>query len=220
MSKRKSETTDSLKLIVLVAPADGNTGWYQARLDGDDRVLCVSRTPFFDAARTLVAAGYSPDTILILRHVGSDTDSLRARLGTAASLTVEETGYGPQIRRGKPFSTVDDADHRAEQTGGDEMYPIDPLPGSLRSAFDEGHEQIGFGICKKKYLFVAEYDEWPFVKGMLFVADDEPDMWIVIAGSGDEYAGDNPPEPWKGLPDFMAEKIAWAACLYSLNDDE
>jgi hypothetical protein len=56
MSKPKSETTDLLKLIVLVAPAEsGSTDWYQARLDGGDRVVCVSKTPFFDAARTLVA---------------------------------------------------------------------------------------------------------------------------------------------------------------------
>ena len=54
---------------------------------------------------------------------------------------------------------------------------------------------------------------------MLFVADDEPDIWIPIAVSGDEHAGDNP-EPWKGLPDFMAEKIVWAAGLHSLNGDE
>ena len=82
------------------------------------------------------------------------------------------------------------------------------------------NEQICFGIREKEYLFVAEYDEWPFVKGMLFVEHDEPDMWIPIADSGDEYAGDIPPEPWKGLPDFMVGKIAWAAGFHSLNDDE
>jgi hypothetical protein len=40
------------------------------------------------------------------------------------------------------------------------------------------------------------------------------------ADSGDEYAGEYPPEPWKGLPDFMAEKIAWAAGMHGLSDDQ
>ena len=92
------------KIIVTSAP---HHPWcYEARLDGHDRVLCVSRKPFFDAARKLIAQGYDPDSTLSLRHAGSDTDSLRGRLGTAASLTVEETGYGPQLRRWKPISTL------------------------------------------------------------------------------------------------------------------
>jgi hypothetical protein len=65
---------------------------------------------------------------------------------------------------------------------------------------------------------LAEYDERPFVKGLFFAACDEPDIWIPIADSGDEYAGDCPPEPWKGLPYFIAEKIASAASLYHLNE--
>jgi hypothetical protein len=47
-----------------------------------------------------------PNDLLMLRHAGSDTDSLRAKLGTAASLTVKETGYGPQLQPWKPFSTL------------------------------------------------------------------------------------------------------------------
>jgi hypothetical protein len=100
------------------------------------------------------------------------------------------------------------------------MHPIQSLPDSLRSAFDEGHNQISFAIREKEYLFVADYDERPFVKGMLFVADDEPEIWIPIADSGDEYAGDDSPEPWKGLPGFMAEKIAWAASMHGLSADQ
>lgn len=41
---------------------------------------------------------------------------------------------------------------------------------------------------------------------MLFVADYEPEMWTPIADLGEEYAGDDPPEPWNGVPGFMAEK--------------
>ena len=104
--ERRSDERLASTLSVIVTPIPSGTGRYQARLDGDDRVLCVSRTPFFDAARKLVADGHDADITLSLRHAGSDTDSLRARLGTAASLTVEETGYGPQLRRWKPISTL------------------------------------------------------------------------------------------------------------------
>ena len=91
------------------------------------------------------------------------------------------------------------------------MHPLESLPDSLRSAFDEGHNQISFGLREKEYLFVADSNERRFVKGMLFVADDEPEIWIPIADSGDGYVGDDPPEHWKrllglwlGLPACMA----------------
>jgi hypothetical protein len=100
------------------------------------------------------------------------------------------------------------------------MHSFEALPDSLRSAFDEGHSQISFAIREKEHLFLAEYDERPFVKGMLFVADDEPEIWTPIADSGEEYAGDDPPEPWKGLPGFMAEKIAWAANMHVLSTEQ
>jgi len=92
--------------MVIATPAPRGAGRFEARLDGDDHVLCVSRTPFFDAARELVADSYDPNVTLFLRHAGSDTDCLRASLGTAASLTVEETPYGPKVRRWMPISTL------------------------------------------------------------------------------------------------------------------
>ena len=78
MSKRDLSSVASL--IVVATPAPRGAGRFEARLDGHDRVLCVSRTPFFDAARELIAQGYDPDATLILRHAGSETDCLRARL--------------------------------------------------------------------------------------------------------------------------------------------
>lgn len=100
------DVNDRQSLTVIITPAPCGTGRYEACLDGDDHVLSVSQTPFFDAARKLISQGYDPDTTLILRHAGSETDSLRAELGTAASLTVEETAYGPRVRRWKPISTL------------------------------------------------------------------------------------------------------------------
>jgi hypothetical protein len=104
MSKRDLSSVASL--IVVATPAPGGGGRFEARVDGHDRVLCVSRTPFFDAARELLAQGYDTNDLLMLRHAGSNTDSLRAKLGTAASLTVKETGYGPHVQPWKPFSTL------------------------------------------------------------------------------------------------------------------
>ncbi len=104
MSKRDLSSIASI--IVVAAPAPRGAGRFEARLDGHVRVLCVSRTPFLTAARKLVGQGYDPGITLILRHAGSDTDSLRAKLGTAASLTVKKTRYGPQLQPWKPFKTL------------------------------------------------------------------------------------------------------------------
>ena len=57
----------------------------------DGSVLCISRQPFLDGARTLIAVGYSPDIMLFGRRKGSPNWSLRGRLGDAAKLTVDET---------------------------------------------------------------------------------------------------------------------------------
>src|SRR5262245_2073796 len=45
------------KLPVIVTPTSCHIGHYAARLDGDGRVLCVSRTPFFDTARKTPSRG-------------------------------------------------------------------------------------------------------------------------------------------------------------------
>jgi hypothetical protein len=104
MSKRNLSGVASLKITV--TPAPRGAGRFEARLDDDNHVLCESRTPFFDAARKLVADGYDRNATLILRHAGSDMDCLKARLGTAASLSVEETDYGPKVRHWKPIPTL------------------------------------------------------------------------------------------------------------------
>jgi hypothetical protein len=103
MSKRKLADAT---LTITLSPAPRPHGNYEARLEGDDRILCVSSTPFCDAARQLIAEGYDSRAILVLRHAGSDEDCLRANLRTAASLTVEETKYGPRFRLWKPMPAL------------------------------------------------------------------------------------------------------------------
>jgi hypothetical protein len=65
MSKR--ELNRKASLIVVATPAPYSAGRFEARLDGDDRILCVSRTPFIDAARKLLADAICEPRIGILR---------------------------------------------------------------------------------------------------------------------------------------------------------
>ena len=79
---------------------------FQARLEGDDRILCVSHQPFVDAARVLVEEGYDPTAILTMRHVGSETIALTAQLGAAAKRIVEEgPSDGPRFVQHAPWSS-------------------------------------------------------------------------------------------------------------------
>jgi hypothetical protein len=69
------------------------------------RLLLISRTPFLDSARLLLAEGIKPATRLVMRHYGSSEDSLRATVGAAAKLTVKETGYAPKFAPWAAFPT-------------------------------------------------------------------------------------------------------------------
>jgi len=48
------------------------------------------RQPLLDAARELLRLGADPDAILVIRRFGNSTESLLARIGVWASLTVKE----------------------------------------------------------------------------------------------------------------------------------
>jgi hypothetical protein len=73
---------------------------YDARLIGEEKLLCSSNTVFLDAARLLLRSGRAkPDDVLIMMHAGSATKALRATIGVAAKLTVEERDAGPHSAR-------------------------------------------------------------------------------------------------------------------------
>jgi len=102
--------TEKLVIIIKPEPRDPSRPpqgqRYEARLEGCDSVLCVSRTPFFDAGRALIKQGYDPDSRLVMRHDGSATQALRGKLGIAAKLTVKEYDDGrspPTFARYRPF---------------------------------------------------------------------------------------------------------------------
>jgi hypothetical protein len=88
-----------IQLNIVVRPAPGQPGVFEARLDSEPDVLCVSREPLFDAARVLMALGHDPRSILRMRHFGKSEVALTARLSVAASLTIEQSAFGPVARR-------------------------------------------------------------------------------------------------------------------------
>ena len=69
---------------------------------GTDPFASRGRQPFLDAARVLIAAGYDPDNWLEGWRPGATAFALRARLGIAAGLTVDETKT--VFAKWKPFS--------------------------------------------------------------------------------------------------------------------
>jgi hypothetical protein len=84
--------------VVIVVSSTKSAGHFQARLQQSNEVLVQnSRQPFVDAARVLVKRGQDPDALLVMKRLGSDIVALRAPLGKAAKLTVEEGPHGPRI---------------------------------------------------------------------------------------------------------------------------
>jgi hypothetical protein len=88
----------AIRPVVIVASSTKSAGHFQAKLQYTDQVLVQkSRQPFLDAARVLVEKGYDPNVLLVMKHLGSDIIALRAPLGKAAKLTVEEGPHGPRF---------------------------------------------------------------------------------------------------------------------------
>jgi hypothetical protein len=96
---------------------------FDARLAGCDEVLCVSDTPLLTAARVLLRAGRAdPDDVLVMRHAGSRAVALKGRVGLVASLTIEETRFGPKRRICKPRTSLEGPSRIAQ------MQPAVPKP--------------------------------------------------------------------------------------------
>src|SRR5215207_8126260 len=101
--KRPFSATPHLKqtpIHITISPARG--GRFHAR--EQDRHLCISRTPFFAAARVLMEEGADPETPITMSHEGSCIVSLRSTIGQAERLTVEESERsGPRFVPYRPF---------------------------------------------------------------------------------------------------------------------
>ena len=90
--------------VSLHIPPDGtkHPNVFDTRLAGSDEVLCVSDTPLLTAARALLKAGKAdPGDVIVMRHAGSSAIALRAKVGAAAGLTVEDRPSGQRIRLAK-----------------------------------------------------------------------------------------------------------------------
>jgi hypothetical protein len=91
------------EILIVVEPV--GRGRFSARLaDGGRAIVRLSRQPFLDAARRLFDLGYDPTTLLVMRHLGSDTDCLTAQIGAAAKLRVKEDRRGPRFVQWEPIS--------------------------------------------------------------------------------------------------------------------
>jgi hypothetical protein len=63
-----------------------------------------TKTPLLSAARALLEDGADPGTKIEMVHADKpDIVALRSTLGTAAGLTVQETGNAPSFRKWQPF---------------------------------------------------------------------------------------------------------------------
>jgi hypothetical protein len=78
--------------IVIVVEPVGHRGCFLARLD-ERVIVAASSTPFFDAARILIARGYDPGVVLEMRRVGSTAFDLRGPLRVAARLDVKDAKF-------------------------------------------------------------------------------------------------------------------------------
>lgn len=84
-----------------------NRGTFDAWHDGE--LICdQTKTPFLSAARVLLQRGADPNEMLEKVRCGSDQVDMRAPIGVAAKLNVNETGFGPKFRTFKDGGADDD----------------------------------------------------------------------------------------------------------------
>jgi hypothetical protein len=90
------------EIVIIVTPHE-RPSRYWAYVETEREPLCVSRQPFVDSARKLIARGHDPSTVLVMRWTGTKDWALRSRLGVAAELTIDEHN-GTVFAEWKPFS--------------------------------------------------------------------------------------------------------------------
>jgi hypothetical protein len=125
--------------IGIVVTPDKKPGRFRACLEQDRALLCVSRQPFLDSARKLLARGHSPQTILVMRHAGSDDVALRGSIGSAAKLTVDEHN-GTVFAKWKPFRRSAGSARIANSAGELSEAPVDDSASQERRP-SEGDQQ-------------------------------------------------------------------------------
>ena len=89
------------QVVIEISP-HGRHGKFAARLP-DGEVIAVSVQPLIASARRLLELGYPAETVLTMRHRGSETVALRGQIGRVAPLEVRETDSGPRLVRTRKF---------------------------------------------------------------------------------------------------------------------
>ena len=100
-SENRPPLTEATSLKIILQ-ARNRRGQFSACLPDGTILVRSSRQPFLDAARTLLDSGYPATTWIEGCRPGAATFALRARLGAAAGLTVNETKIS--FARWKAFS--------------------------------------------------------------------------------------------------------------------
>jgi hypothetical protein len=86
-------------MIVLRARASRRPGLFDVMM-GAQLLERSTPAPFLDGCRRLLELGVDGNTVAVLRHVGAEVDSLRAKIGEAANLRVVTDKNGrPVFRR-------------------------------------------------------------------------------------------------------------------------
>ena len=91
---------DTTTITIIVSPT-GSAGMFTALVNGKV-IVTASREPLCATARVLLAEGIETSISIAMKHAGSSTIALRAKIGTAAKLTVDEH-HGTVFARWKPF---------------------------------------------------------------------------------------------------------------------
>jgi hypothetical protein len=87
--------------VIIITIVGRRRGLYESYL-GTCQLAAGTRQPFLDGCRALLAMGFHPGATALMKRLGSDAVSLRATIGAAAKLTVDETN-GTRFARWKPF---------------------------------------------------------------------------------------------------------------------
>jgi hypothetical protein len=120
--------------VIIVRPARrannaSSPGNYEAALQGEARALVrCSTTPFLDAARALLLErGFAADDVLVMRWGdASGADSLKAQLGVAARLTVQERRSTSPSLRFAPYVPLSNKVFVQPMGGSEKLAPSRP----------------------------------------------------------------------------------------------
>jgi hypothetical protein len=91
-------------LRIVIEPTASGRKW-TARLD--DRVLCVTASPFVTSARRLLDEGYPADAVIEMWRPNTDEWALRGRLGAVADTVMDGETTSHCAKNGSPARDPD-----------------------------------------------------------------------------------------------------------------